>query len=92
MGLTWVELAPCPHGANNSLLQYADKPGSTMLNFEIPDMSCGHCVRAITEAVHAVDPAARVQANLPQHRVQVDTGAAREAVVASLVEAGYPPA
>jgi copper chaperone len=63
-----------------------------MLNFEIPNMTCGHCVRAITEAVHAVDPAANVQADLPQHRVQVDTAAAREAVVAQLVEAGYTPA
>jgi copper chaperone len=62
-----------------------------MLNFDIPNMSCGHCVRAITEAVHAVDPLAKVQADLPQHRVQVETSAAREAVVAQLVEAGYAP-
>jgi copper chaperone len=63
-----------------------------MLNFEIPNMTCGHCVRAITEAVHTVDPTARVQADLPQHRVQVNTAADREAVVAQLVEAGYTPA
>jgi copper chaperone len=62
-----------------------------MLNFDIPNMSCGHCVRAITEAVHAVDPLAKVQADLPQHRVQVETSAAREAVVAQLVAAGYAP-
>ncbi len=63
-----------------------------MLNFEIPAMSCGHCVRAITEAVHAVDPAAKVVADLPQHLVQVDSAAAREAFVGPLTEAGYPPA
>ena len=63
-----------------------------MLNFDIPTMTCGHCVRAITEAVHAVDPAAKVEADLPQHRVQVDTRAAREAVVVQLTEAGYAPA
>jgi copper chaperone len=62
-----------------------------MLNFDIPNMSCGHCVRAITEAVHAVDPLAKVQADLPQHLVQVETSAAREAVVAQLVAAGYAP-
>jgi copper chaperone len=62
-----------------------------MLSFEIPEMSCGHCVRAITEAVHAADPAARVEADLPSHRVQVETTATREAVVAQLVEAGYAP-
>lgn len=63
-----------------------------MLNFEIPNMTCGHCVRAITEAVHSVDPAATVLADLPQHRVQVDTAAARQVVVAQLMEAGYTPA
>jgi len=63
-----------------------------MLSFEIPAMSCGHCVRAITEAVHAVDPGADVKTDLATHRVEVNTAAAREAVVARLVEAGYAPA
>ena len=63
-----------------------------MLSFEIPDMTCGHCVRTVTEAVKAADPAAEVQIDLPTHRVQVQTGVTREAVVARLVEAGYTPA
>jgi len=63
-----------------------------MFSFEIPTMSCGHCVRTITEAVRAVDPAADVKADLPTHRVEVQTKAPREALVARLVEAGYAPA
>jgi len=63
-----------------------------MLSFEIPNMTCGHCVRAVTEAVKAADPAAELQIDLPTHHVQVQTSAAREAVVAQLVEAGYTPA
>jgi len=63
-----------------------------MLTFDIPNMTCGHCVRAITEAVKAADPAARVEADLPTHQVKVDTSAPREAVVAQLSEAGYTPA
>ena len=63
-----------------------------MLSFEIPDMTCGHCVRAVTAAVKAADPAAELQIDLPSHRVQVQTTAPREAVVAQLVEAGYTPA
>ncbi len=63
-----------------------------MHQFQIPNMSCGHCVRAITEAVHAVDPSARVQADVPQHQVQVETTAPREQLVARLSEAGYAPA
>ncbi len=63
-----------------------------MLSFQIPAMSCGHCVRAITEAVLAVDPAAEVKTDLPTHRVEVQTSAPREAVVKQLVQAGYAPA
>lgn len=63
-----------------------------MLSFEIPNMSCGHCVRAITEAVQALDPAAEVTADLPAHRVEVDTTLPREQLAAHLAQAGYQPA
>ena len=63
-----------------------------MLNFQIPNMSCGHCVRAITEAVHAVDPAAVVQTDLERQAVEVDTAADRDAIARQLTEAGYAPA
>jgi copper chaperone len=63
-----------------------------MLSFEIPNLSCGHCVRAVTEAVHALDPQAQVQADLATRQVQVQTSAPRAAVVAALTEADYAPA
>ena len=63
-----------------------------MLSFQIPNMTCGHCVRAVTEAVQTADPAATVVADLPTHQVQVQTTAPREAVVAQLAAAGYQPA
>ena len=63
-----------------------------MHEFQIPNMSCGHCVRSITEAVQALDPAARVTADVAQHKVQVESAAQREALVARLTEAGYAPA
>lgn len=61
-------------------------------DFLIPDMTCGHCVGVVTQAVKALDPAADVQVDLPHHRVKVvsstaDTAALREA----LVEVGYTP-
>lgn len=62
-----------------------------MTTFEIPNMSCDHCVRAITEAVHGLDPQARVTASLPEHRVQVDSVAPREQLAAALQAAGYAP-
>lgn len=63
-----------------------------MLEFDIASLSCGHCARAVTEAVHEVDPAARVEVDLPHKHVQVDTQLPRERVAAVLAEAGYPPA
>jgi copper chaperone len=63
-----------------------------MLSFQIPNVSCGHCVRAVTEAVHEADPAAQVAVDLATKQVQVQTTATREAVVAQLTEAGYQPA
>jgi copper chaperone len=63
-----------------------------MLSFQIPNMTCGHCVKAVTQAVHAADPAATVQTDLTTHEVKVETTASRESVVAQLAEAGYQPA
>jgi len=62
-----------------------------MQSFELPAMTCGHCVKAVTAAVQAADPHAQVQIDLPTHRLQVQSSAPREALVAQLVEAGYPP-
>jgi copper chaperone len=62
-----------------------------MLTLQIPNMTCGHCAHAVTEAVQAADPAARVEIDLTTHQVQVETTAAREAVVAQLAQAGYAP-
>jgi copper chaperone len=63
-----------------------------MLEFQIPNMTCGHCAKSVTEAVKAADPGAKVEIDLPTHQVKVETAAPRDAVVAQLAEAGYAPA
>jgi copper chaperone len=63
-----------------------------MLTFTLPQMTCGHCVRAVTQALHALDPQSQVHIDLPTHQLQVQTTAAPAAVVAQLTEAGYAPA
>ena len=40
---------------------------------KVSGMSCGHCVRAITRAVQAGDPAAEVQVDLGAGEVRVDS-------------------
>lgn len=63
-----------------------------MIEFQLPAMSCGHCVRAVTEAVQSVDPQARVEVDLESKRAKVDSAAGRTALATALTEAGYPPA
>ncbi|KPF42728.1 hypothetical protein IP87_00020 [beta proteobacterium AAP121] len=62
-----------------------------MTTFQIPAMSCGHCVRSITEAVLAADPAAQVQADLASHSVQIDSLVPAATLAAALTAAGYAP-
>jgi copper chaperone len=63
-----------------------------MIQFSIPDMSCGHCVKAVTEAVQSVDAQAKVQVDLGTKQVKVESQAPREQLVHALAEAGYPTA
>ena len=62
-----------------------------MIEFTIESMSCGHCVSVVTRAVKSADPQARVEVDLPTHKVRVETTEDRETVAAALEEAGYPP-
>jgi copper chaperone len=63
-----------------------------MIAFEVQDMSCGHCVSAITQAVKDADQGAEVQIDLATHRVQIEPAAAsREALARAIKDAGYTP-
>lgn len=63
-----------------------------MTNFEVNDMTCGHCVNAITQAVKAVDPQASVSIDLGSKRVQVDSSVADvQTLKSAITEAGYTP-
>jgi copper chaperone len=63
-----------------------------MYRFTLPDMSCGHCVAAITEALKVVDAQASVNIDLPAKTAQVNSAQSRDILAAALSEAGYPPA
>ena len=63
-----------------------------MTTFEVKDMTCGHCVTTITQAVKAVDQGATVQIDLATHRVTIDPTEADEAALsAAIQQAGYTP-
>lgn len=63
-----------------------------MIAFQVNDMTCGHCVGAITKAVEAADPGAKAQVDLATHRVQVEPASADEAQLGAAIRAaGYTP-
>lgn len=64
-----------------------------MYDFTLPDMSCGHCVAAITQAIKAADAQALLDFKLPEHGLRVQSSQLSQAQLAQLLaEAGYPPA
>ena len=62
-----------------------------MHHFTLPDMSCGHCVAAITAALQAADAQARIAIDREARTAQVDSALPRDVLAAALAEAGYPP-
>jgi copper chaperone len=63
-----------------------------MIELTLPSMTCGHCVRAVTQAVKAVDEQAEVQVDLQAHRVTIESSEPAERFRQALAEEGYEPA
>lgn len=63
-----------------------------MQAFSVKGMSCGHCVRAITQAIQARDGAAEVQVDLAGGEVRVASRLVAEEVLAAIREEGYEAA
>ena len=61
-----------------------------MYQLTVEDMSCGHCIGRVTQAVQGVDPAASVDIDLPSKRVSIDSQADLDRIVAAIDAAGYP--
>lgn len=62
-----------------------------MQAFEIQSMTCGSCAGRITRAIKDLDPQARLEVDVKQRTVRIDTNEDRPSLVAALTEAGYPP-
>lgn len=60
------------------------------IELHLPDMSCQHCVRAVTEAVRKADPQAVLSVDLAQRRVTIQSGRPAQEFSAVLAQAGYP--
>ena len=62
-----------------------------MIEFQVNDMTCGHCVGAITRGVAAVDASAKVEIDLPTHRVRIHGSDQAQKFALAITEAGYTP-
>jgi len=63
-----------------------------MIELTLPTMTCGHCVRSVTETVQRVDAAATLKIDLPTHLVTIESQQPQDKFVAALTEEGYAPA
>ncbi|MBE8592453.1 heavy-metal-associated domain-containing protein [Pseudomonas sp. MAFF 301449] len=57
--------------------------------FSVEGMTCGHCVRAVTQAVQSQDPAASVKVDLAAKEVGVESRLSAEEVISLITEEGY---
>jgi copper chaperone len=57
--------------------------------FTVTGMTCGHCERAVKNAVQQLDPQARVSIDRAANRVEVDSTQPREVLAKAIAEEGY---
>ncbi|PVE07973.1 heavy-metal-associated domain-containing protein [Limnohabitans sp. Rim28] len=57
--------------------------------FTVEGMTCGHCEKAVTKALLALDAHATVVIDRTHNKVQVDSEKSREALAQAITDEGY---
>jgi len=60
-----------------------------MVRFKVPGMTCGGCARSITKAIQSMDPAAKIDTNVAERFVTIETAANEQSLADVIREAGY---
>jgi len=60
-----------------------------LIELTVPNMACSACSDTITQAIHAIDPAATVQADVKTKLVAIETQTPEATVKEAIVAAGY---
>jgi len=63
-----------------------------MIEFTLPTMTCGHCVKTVTAAVQRVDADAQLDIDLPTHKVRIESTRPAADFASALAEEGYASA
>ena len=57
--------------------------------FNVEGMTCGHCEKAVTKALLALDPQAKIVIDRSVNKVEVDSNQTRDALQQAIVDEGY---
>ena len=60
-----------------------------MMRYSIPDMTCGHCKKAVETALQELDAQAQIRVDLEKREVELQSSAPADQIVAALKTAGY---
>jgi copper chaperone len=61
-----------------------------MLNLKVSGMTCGGCINAVTRAIQAEDPHAKVVADLTTQSVALETTLSLSQASQLITDAGFP--
>ncbi len=67
----------------------ASTSATQLQTFAVQGMTCGHCERAVTQAIKSVDPQAEVRIDRAAGRVEVQSQQPRDKLAAAIAEEGY---
>ena len=62
-----------------------------MIDYTIKDMTCGKCVKRITEALTTLDSEVEIDVDIETHRLSVISEKAEADIKSAITEAGYTP-
>ncbi|MDK4725444.1 heavy-metal-associated domain-containing protein [Rhizobium phaseoli] len=81
MTFPWLE---APYDRGQTILE------TTMYEFEIQNMTCGHCASTVEKAIKTADPEASASIDLGARIAKVQTKNDPAAIKAAIEKAGYP--
>lgn len=59
------------------------------MKLTVEGMTCGHCVRGVTAAIHRLEPGAEVSVNLGDKAVVIEGGISPHAAAVAIRAEGY---
>jgi copper chaperone len=62
----------------------------TTINLKVTGMTCGHCEKAVTQAIRSLDSAAEININRDTNRVTIQTPIEPARLIAAISDEGYP--